>query len=179
MNNLGQRLDHFFRGFGGVLLISLIGIGILIFAGILPAQQQIAQLREDTARVEDRIALARQTEPLLKAIEKREQSLREMLGHSGPVEPYPAADFDRLVPDFTSRVRPDFLNPPRVDIRLTGQGREDQARLALRGEIQYEQLPELFTTLDQWPHWDRITAVSIRARESHLDFSCTLSVPLQ
>jgi hypothetical protein len=179
MSNLGQRLDHFFRGFGGVLLISLIGIGILVFAGILPAQRQIAQVREDTARISDRIALARQTEPLLKAIGKRGQSLREMLGQSGPVEPYPAADFDRLVPDFTNRVLTGFLNRPRVDIRLTSQGRRDQARLALRGEIQYENLPELFSALDQWPHWDRIISVSIRAGESDLDFSCTLSVPLQ
>lgn len=178
MKPLLVRLDAFFRGFGGVLLISLIGIVILFFGGILPLNNRISDLEEQTRELEERIAFARQTKPLLESIDRRRKAMRDQIHQRVPVEPFPSDQIGQLPARFLEELGSSSLQAARVDIQLPVKGNRDHALLLVRGQTEFDDLPGFFSALSQWPHWEVVTAFSLRAGESALECTFTLSIPL-
>lgn len=179
MKSVKAQWDTVLGGFGGLLLISLIGIGILVFGGIYPTNRQIAEVRVKIGEAREDLRFQKQAQPLLAAIERRELEFAGFEHQRTTVQAFPASRLGALGQEFSATLLAGLFAQSTVEVELPDNDREDVARLRVQTVGSFEDLPQLFEQLEGWPHWDALEAFLVRARGSQREIHFTLRIPLE
>jgi len=179
MNPIKHFLEAFFRTYGGILSISVAGIALLVFAGILPVSNEIKDIRRETGALENQLAFASQSQPLSRLIESRRNAYHSLIGDRPPVQAYPSEDLETLGLAFRNAVLDESLATARVEVQLPDEPNPSHALLDLTVRLPFEALPPFFDSLRTWPHWNGTEAFSLTAEGRERVFALTLQVPIQ
>lgn len=177
MKTAVSRINRFLQGTGSVAVISLLGLTILLFAGILPAHRELAMVKAEIARLEKQLAESRAMQPVATALEGRIEREASLLGAAVLPVPFPENQLAELTEAFLSVVRSPDVSHPSARWRLA-QDSSDVVLLTFSANASYEALASLFSRLGQWPHWVALSAMDITADGPDLALHFTLRIPV-
>lgn len=140
------------QGLGGVAGIALIGVAVLYFGGIRPAQARAQALHAQIAVVEADIAADSALRPMAAALEERLAQF-EALAAAAPRARVAHVRIGELVAEFEAAVLGATLaDKVSTRMRLRADTAATRAILRIEGTLQFSEITELLSKLSAWPY---------------------------
>lgn len=166
MKNLFERFRFSAGGYGGMLFISVLGLAILIFGGILTNLRQVRELRDQIDDLEERRELQEKLRPVAaeigeEAVRLAAIGIRAPAGH--PATPEEIPGLKEAIAAMTGDTELQLLSVRHFPEHSEGD------RLFLRVEIRllgpFPQLRPFLNELLAWEFRPQIEGFSLRAAE--------------
>lgn len=143
------------RGIGGVFLLSVLGVGVLLFVGIFPVMEEKQGVREEIVALERALAEAEQLKPVYEEVQAVRKQLRGLLEETPLVTAVGLGELPRQEELLAERLlgKEADLREFRVRLGTGGNPRGQSAEVELRIHCAAGSMGGVLGVMDEWTHW--------------------------